>query len=43
MIADSGQCLGGRGDGDQQREYVPASDVAADRSDFRPAADDIPF
>jgi single-strand DNA-binding protein len=43
IIADSVQFLGGRGDGEPQREYVPASDVAADRSDFGPADDDIPF
>ncbi len=43
IIADSVQFLGGRGDGEAQREYVPASDVAADRSDFGPADDDIPF
>ena len=43
IIADTVQFLGSRGDGEPQREYVPASDVAADRSDFGPADDDIPF
>jgi single-strand DNA-binding protein len=45
IIADSVQFLGGRGDGERQAQYVPAGDVAADQSDFAPAAadDDIPF
>ena len=43
IIADNVQFLGSRGDAEPQREYVPASDVAADRSDFGPADDDIPF
>ncbi len=42
IIADTVQFLGGR-DMEPQREYVPASDVRADRSDFAPADDDIPF
>jgi single-strand DNA-binding protein len=47
IIAESVQFLGSRGDGEggQQRQYVPAGDVAADQSDFSPAGsdDDIPF
>ena len=45
IIADNVQFLGGRGDGERQAQYVPAGDVAADQSDFAPAAadDDIPF
>jgi single-strand DNA-binding protein len=45
IIADTVQFLGGRGDGERQAQYVPAGDVAADQSDFAPAAadDDIPF
>ena len=45
IIAESVQFLGSRGEGELQRQYVPAGDVAADESDFAPAAadDDIPF
>jgi single-strand DNA-binding protein len=48
IIADSVQFLGSRADGDGQPtpQYVPQGDVAADQSDFGPAAgadDDIPF
>ncbi len=45
IIADTVQFLGGRPDGDGQPQYVPAGDVRADESDFRPggADDDIPF
>jgi len=45
IIADSVQFLGGRGDGETQpqEQYVPAGDVAADPTDFKPADDDIPF
>jgi single-strand DNA-binding protein len=47
IIADSVQFLGSRGDG-EQGQYIPTSDVSADRSDFAPAGatkadDDIPF
>jgi single-strand DNA-binding protein len=48
IIADSVQFLGSRGDSEGQSQYIPSSDVAADRSDFAPAGatatdDDIPF
>ena len=44
IIAESVQFLGSRGDGEAQPQYVPAGSVAADTSDFAPAADDdIPF
>ena len=47
IIADSVQFLGGRGDGEGGQPYIPASDVAADQSDFVKAGatadDDIPF
>ena len=49
IIADTVQFLGSRGDGDGggagQQQYVPAGDIAADRSDFGPSStdDDIPF
>ena len=50
IIADSVQFLGSRGDGEQgqQGQYIPSSDVSADKSDFAPAGataadDDIPF
>jgi single-strand DNA-binding protein len=47
IIADSVQFLGSRGDG-EQGQYIPRSDVSADRTDFAPAGaaaadDDIPF
>ena len=46
IIADSGQFLGGRGDGEGQ-SYIPHSDVAAAQSDFvrtgAAADDDMPF
>jgi single-strand DNA-binding protein len=47
IIADSVQFLGSRSDG-EQGQYIPNSDVSADRSDFAPAGaaaadDDIPF
>jgi len=48
IIADSVQFLGSRGDGEQGGQYIPSSDVSADRTDFAPAGatktdDDIPF
>ena len=46
VIADSVQFLGSRGDGEGQSQYIPSSDVSADRTDFVPAGaadDDIPF
>jgi single-strand DNA-binding protein len=48
IIADSVQFLGSRGDSEGQSQYIPSSDVVADRSDFAPAGaaatdDDIPF
>jgi single-strand DNA-binding protein len=48
VVAESVQFLGGRGDGEGQSQYIPSSDVSADRSDFAPAGaaaadDDIPF
>jgi single-strand DNA-binding protein len=43
IIAESVQFLGGRAEGAEAAQYVPASDVAADTSDFSPADDDIPF
>src|SRR5919106_5319523 len=48
IIADSVQFLGSKGDtGGGQSQYIPASDVSADKSDFVPAGattdDDIPF
>jgi single-strand DNA-binding protein len=48
IIADSVQFLGSRGDGESQsqNQYLPSSDVSADRSDFVAAGaadDDIPF
>ena len=47
IIADSVQFLGSRGDGEGQSQYIPSSDVSADKSDFVPAGaatdDDIPF
>ena len=48
IIADSVQFLGSRGDGEGGRsQYIPSSDVSADKSDFVPAGatadDDIPF
>ena len=43
IIAESVQFLGGRGDGEGQPQYVPAGDVVADPTDFKPADDDIPF
>jgi single-strand DNA-binding protein len=45
VIAFQVQFLDSRTDGGEQREYVPAGDIAADRSDFGPSGsdDDIPF
>ena len=45
VVASSVQFLDSRGEGEGQREYVPAGDVRADQSDFRPSTndDDIPF
>ena len=45
VIANQVQFLDSRSEGEGQPQYVPASDVGADRSDFAPAAadDDIPF
>ena len=45
VVAFQVQFLDSRGEGELQPQYVPAGDVAADQSDFRPASadDDIPF
>ncbi len=45
VVANTVQFLDSRGEGEGQPQYVPAGDVAADRSDFGPggADDDIPF
>lgn len=48
VVAFQVQFLDSRGEGggdSGERQYVPASDVAADTSDFRPSSsdDDIPF
>ena len=48
IIADTVQFLGSRADSEGQSQYIPSSDVAADRTDFAPAGaaasdDDIPF
>lgn len=45
IVAFDIQFLDSRGDGEgqPQAQYVPASDVKADTSDFAPADDDIPF
>lgn len=45
VVAFQVQFLDSRTDGGEQREYVPAGDIAADRSDFGPSGsdDDIPF
>jgi single-strand DNA-binding protein len=45
VIAFQVQFLDSRTDAGEQREYVPAGDIAADRSDFGPSGsdDDIPF
>ena len=49
IIAESVQFLGGRQEGQEQAQYLPPSDVAADQSDFVKAGtaagadDDIPF
>jgi single-strand DNA-binding protein len=45
VVAFDIQLLDSRGEAESQPQYVPASDVAADTSDFAPAAadDDIPF
>ena len=45
IVAFTVQFLDSRGEGGEQREYVPAGDIAADRSDFGPSSadDDIPF
>ncbi|HEX2506187.1 MAG TPA: single-stranded DNA-binding protein [Gaiellaceae bacterium] len=45
VVAFTVQFLDSRGEGGGDREYVPAGDIAADRSDFGPpsADDDIPF
>jgi single-strand DNA-binding protein len=48
VVAFQVQFLDSRGDGGEQGQYIPASDVTADRSDFAPAGaaaadDDIPF
>ena len=44
IVADSVQFLGGRGDGDGERQFVPAGS-SADAGDFTASAadDDIPF
>ncbi len=46
VVAFQVQFLDSRGDADSQPQYIPASDVTADASDFAPAGvadDDIPF
>ena len=45
IVAFTVQFLDSRGEGGGEREYVPAGDIAADRSDFGPSSadDDIPF
>jgi single-strand DNA-binding protein len=45
VVAFTVQFLDSRGEGGGEREYVPAGDIAADRSDFGPSSadDDIPF
>jgi single-strand DNA-binding protein len=45
IVADSVQFLGARGDGDGERQFVPASATAGADSDFTASAadDDIPF
>lgn len=45
VVAFQVQFLDSRTDGGEQREYVPAGDIKADRSDFGPSStdDDIPF
>jgi single-strand DNA-binding protein len=45
VVAFQVQFLDSRTEGGEQREYVPAGDIAADRSDFGPSSsdDDIPF
>ena len=45
IIANQVQFLDSRGESEGQPQYVPAGDIAADRSDFGPSApdDDIPF
>ena len=45
IVAFTVQFLDSRGEGGEQREYVPAGDITADRSDFGPSSadDDIPF
>ena len=45
VVAFQVQFLDSRPEGGEQREYVPAGDIAADRSDFGPSSsdDDIPF
>jgi single-strand DNA-binding protein len=47
IVADSVQFLGSRGDAEGGVQYIPSSDVNADRSDFARAGaaadDDIPF
>jgi single-strand DNA-binding protein len=48
VVAFQVQFLDSRTDGGEQGQYIPSSDVTADRSDFAPAGaaaadDDIPF
>lgn len=48
VVAFQVQFLDSRGDGGEQGQYIPSSDVTADRTDFAPtgaaaADDDIPF
>jgi single-strand DNA-binding protein len=48
VVAFQVQFLDSRGDGGEQGQYIPSSDVTADRTDFAPAGaaaadDDIPF
>jgi single-strand DNA-binding protein len=45
IVAFTVQFLDSRSEGGGEREYVPAGDIAADRSDFGPSSadDDIPF
>jgi single-strand DNA-binding protein len=48
VVAFQVQFLDSRGNGGEQSQYIPSSDVTADRTDFAPAGaaaadDDIPF
>jgi single-strand DNA-binding protein len=43
IVADSVQFLGGRGESDQEPQFVTAGAATSDKSDFGTADDDIPF